>query len=78
LGVVAVEALPSWDGEAQGALGEEAQLHVVLQVTPEAVAHTIEIIRAHLPLPATAKVPKPAELLYLAPLRRALTTKPPA
>jgi NitT/TauT family transport system substrate-binding protein len=47
-------------------------------VTPEAAAYTIEIMRAHLPLPVSAKVPTPAELLYLAPLRRALTAKPPA
>lgn len=47
-------------------------------VTADAAAHTIEIMRAHLPLPATAKIPKPAELLHLGPLRRAVTAKPPA
>jgi NitT/TauT family transport system substrate-binding protein len=43
-------------------------------VTLEQVRQTLSVIRAHLPLPATARVPKPEELLYTS--RRALT--PPA
>jgi NitT/TauT family transport system substrate-binding protein len=44
-------------------------------VTLEQVRQTLTLIRAHVPLPVTARVPKPEELLYT-PSRRALT--PPA
>ena len=41
-------------------------------VSPDAVARTLEIIRGHLPLPPTVRVPSPQQLLFLDPLRRAL------
>jgi NitT/TauT family transport system substrate-binding protein len=44
-------------------------------VTIDQVRETLTLIRGHLPLPATARVPKPEELLW-SPSRRALT--PPA
>jgi NitT/TauT family transport system substrate-binding protein len=43
------------------------------RVTPDELRRTIELIRAHQPLPATLKLPRPEELLRLEPLRRALT-----
>lgn len=41
-------------------------------VTPEAIAHTIDIVQAHLPLPSTLRLPRPADMLHLGPVRRAL------
>lgn len=43
------------------------------RVTPDQLRRTIELIRAHHPLPATLKLPRPEEMLRLEPLRRALT-----
>jgi len=42
------------------------------QVTPDQLRRTIELIRAHQPLPAALKLPRPEELLRLEPLRRTL------
>jgi NitT/TauT family transport system substrate-binding protein len=42
-------------------------------VTPDQLRRTIELIRAHHPLPASLKLPPPDEILYLGPLRRAVT-----
>ncbi len=42
-------------------------------VTSDQLRESIALIRAHQPLPATARVPAPAELLHVEPLRRALT-----
>jgi len=42
-------------------------------VTSDQLSESIALIRAHQPLPATARVPAPAELLHVEPLRRALT-----
>jgi NitT/TauT family transport system substrate-binding protein len=41
------------------------------RVTAEQLRHTVELIRAHQPLPATLKLPPPEDILYLEPLRRA-------
>jgi hypothetical protein len=41
-------------------------------VTPEQLRRTIELILAHQPLPPSVKLPKPEDMLYLDPLRRAL------
>jgi NitT/TauT family transport system substrate-binding protein len=41
-------------------------------VTPDQLRRTIELIRAHSPLPATLKLPRPEEMLRLEPLRRAV------
>lgn len=46
------------------------------QVTPEQVRRTIDLVQAHQPLPASLKLPRPEDLLYLEPLRRALTPPP--
>lgn len=46
-------------------------------VSPEAVRHTADIVRAHLPLPRTLKL-SPDQILHLEPLRRALRSRPPA
>jgi hypothetical protein len=40
-------------------------------VTSAALRETIAIIRDHMPLPTTLKVPRPDDLLHLEPLRRA-------
>jgi NitT/TauT family transport system substrate-binding protein len=45
-------------------------------VTPDQVQETLALIRAHLPLPATVRIPKPEGLLHMEPARRGLT--PPA
>ena len=45
-------------------------------VTADQLRESIALIRAHQPLPATARVPAPAELMHVEPLRRAIT--PPA
>src|SRR5262245_37380332 len=44
------------------------------RVTPEQLRRTIDLIRAHQPLPAALKLPRPEEMLRLEPLRRALTS----
>lgn len=41
-------------------------------VAPDAVSHTIEMIRAHLPLPQSLRVPAAQEILFLDPARRAV------
>jgi NitT/TauT family transport system substrate-binding protein len=45
-------------------------------VTAEQLRESIAVVRAHQPLPGTARVPSPAELMHVEPLRRALTTTP--
>ncbi|PYM16943.1 MAG: hypothetical protein DMD81_11085 [Candidatus Rokuibacteriota bacterium] len=40
-------------------------------VSTDAVLHTVEIVRAHLPLPSTVRVPPPQQLLFLEPLKHA-------
>ena len=40
------------------------------RVTPEQLRKTIELIRAHQPLPATLKLPRVEEMLRLEPLRK--------
>jgi NitT/TauT family transport system substrate-binding protein len=42
-------------------------------VTADQLRETLALIRAHQPLPATSRVPAPEELLYIEPLRRALS-----
>lgn len=42
-------------------------------VTVEQVRETLILVRAHLPLPVTARVPRPEDLIHLEPARRALT-----
>jgi NitT/TauT family transport system substrate-binding protein len=42
-------------------------------VTAEQVEDTLALVRAHLPLPAAYRVPRPEELLHLEALRRALS-----
>jgi NitT/TauT family transport system substrate-binding protein len=44
-------------------------------VTPDQLRRTIELIRAHHPLPAALRLPPAADILYLEPLRRALGAK---
>jgi NitT/TauT family transport system substrate-binding protein len=41
------------------------------RVSSDQIRNTIDLIQAHLPLPATVKVPRPAEMLHLEPLRQA-------
>jgi NitT/TauT family transport system substrate-binding protein len=41
-------------------------------VEPGQVGRTIELIRARLPMAATSRIPKPAELLHTGPLRQAI------
>jgi sulfonate transport system substrate-binding protein len=43
-------------------------------VKPDQLRRTIELIRAHQPLPASLKLPRPEDMLRLEPLRRALAT----
>jgi NitT/TauT family transport system substrate-binding protein len=43
------------------------------RVTPAQLRQTIELILAHQPLPASISLPRPEDMLYLEPLRRALT-----
>ncbi|MGH7353398.1 MAG: ABC transporter substrate-binding protein [Candidatus Rokuibacteriota bacterium] len=45
-------------------------------VTADQVQETIALIRAHLPLPGTLRIPRPEEMLHVEPARRAAT--PPA
>jgi hypothetical protein len=42
------------------------------RVTPEQLRRTIDLILAHQPRPASLKLPRPEDMLYLEPLRRAL------
>jgi ABC-type nitrate/sulfonate/bicarbonate transport system substrate-binding protein len=44
------------------------------RITADQLRETIALIRAHQPLPATSRVPSPEEMLYVEPLRRALST----
>jgi len=43
-------------------------------VSPEQMQETLALIRAHQPLPATARLARPEDLLHMEPLRRALST----
>jgi ABC-type nitrate/sulfonate/bicarbonate transport system substrate-binding protein len=45
-------------------------------VTAEQLQETLALIRAHQPLPASARLPRPEEMLYTAPVKRALTATP--
>jgi ABC-type nitrate/sulfonate/bicarbonate transport system substrate-binding protein len=45
-------------------------------VSAEQLQETLSLIRAHQPMPATARLPRPEDMLHLAPLRRALTVAP--
>lgn len=40
-------------------------------ITPDAVTRTIDVIKAHLPLPRALRLPRPADMLHLEPARRA-------
>jgi NitT/TauT family transport system substrate-binding protein len=44
-------------------------------VTVDQLRDTISMIRAHLPLPAVLRVPRAEEMLYVAPLRRAVPAR---
>lgn len=46
--------------------------------TADAIAHTIEMVRAHLPLPYTLRLAKPEAMLHLGPARQAAKARPPA
>ncbi len=46
-------------------------------VSPDDVEQTIAIVRAHTPLPASLRIPRPEEMLHLDPLRRALKARSP-
>jgi NitT/TauT family transport system substrate-binding protein len=54
------------------AAGRETYLRDGL-VTVEQIRETLVLIRAHLPLPVTARVPRPEDLLHVEPARRAVT-----
>jgi NitT/TauT family transport system substrate-binding protein len=45
-------------------------------VTVEQVRETLILIRAHLPLPVTARVPRPEDLIHVEPARRAVNPRP--
>jgi NitT/TauT family transport system substrate-binding protein len=45
-------------------------------VSVEQVRETLILIRAHLPLPVTARVPRPEDLVHLEPTRRAVSSSP--
>ena len=45
-------------------------------VTVEQVRETLILIRAHLPLPVTARVPRPEDLVHMEPTRRAVSPPP--
>jgi len=45
-------------------------------VSAEQLQETLSLIRAHQPMAATARLPRPEDMLHLAPLRRALTVAP--
>lgn len=44
--------------------------------TPDAIAHMVDIARAHLPLPYTLRLGKPEDMLYLGPARQAAARRP--
>jgi NitT/TauT family transport system substrate-binding protein len=44
-------------------------------VSPEELQQTIAIVRAHTPLPATTRIPRPEEILHLEPLQKAITAR---
>jgi NitT/TauT family transport system substrate-binding protein len=44
-------------------------------VSAEALQQTLTIVRAHTPLPASLRIPRPEEMLHLEPLRKALTAR---
>ena len=44
-------------------------------VSAEELQQTIGIIRAHTPLPATTRIPRPEEMLHLEPLQKAITAR---
>lgn len=44
-------------------------------VSTDAVEQTVAIIRAHTPLPAALRIPRPKEMLHLDPLQKALTAR---
>jgi NitT/TauT family transport system substrate-binding protein len=46
-------------------------------VSPDDVEQTIAIVRAHTPLPASLRIPRPEEMLHLEPLRTALRARAP-
>jgi ABC-type nitrate/sulfonate/bicarbonate transport system substrate-binding protein len=59
-------------GDSADTAGRETYLRDGL-VTVEQVRETLVLIRAHLPLPVTARVPQPEDLLHVEPARRAVT-----
>lgn len=46
-------------------------------VTADQVEQTVAIIRAHMPLPASLRIPRPEEMLHLEPLQKALKARSP-
>jgi len=44
-------------------------------VTTDQLRDTISMIRAHLPLPAILRVPRAEDMLYLAPVKRAVPAR---
>jgi hypothetical protein len=62
--------------EARLAVSRELYLKGGL-VTVEQVRETLILIRAHLTLPVTARVPRPEDLVHVEPTRRAVS-QPPA
>lgn len=46
-------------------------------VTADQVEQTVAIIRAHTPLPASLRIPRPEEMLHLEPLQKALKARSP-
>lgn len=46
-------------------------------VSPDDVEQTIAIVRAHTPLPASLRIPRPEAMLHLEPLRKALRSRVP-
>lgn len=47
-------------------------------VSPEQLRETIALIRAHLPLPASLRLPRPEDMLHTEPLKKVLDSRPPA
>jgi len=45
-------------------------------VSAEQLQETLSLIRAHQPMPATARLPRPEDMLLMDPLRRALSAAP--
>jgi NitT/TauT family transport system substrate-binding protein len=64
------------DFEARLGTARECQLADGL-VSAEEVQHTLEIIRAHIPLPATLRIPRPDEIVHTEPLQKALKAREP-